>query len=120
MIDLMETKKAESLTRLIEDIIIVYVAGPFRGRTQWEIMQNVRKAEEASLMLWKNGFVAICPHTMTQHFQDECPDETWLNGCIEILKRCDAIYLVEGWEKSEGTLEELRVAEELNLTIMGK
>ena len=97
---------------------VVYIAGPFRAKTQWGIMQNVRNAEDASLRLWKQGYAVICPHTMTQHFQNECPDDIWLKGCIELLKRCDAIYLVHGWRDSEGSIEELKIAKELGLTIM--
>ena len=98
---------------------VVYVAGAFRAKTQWEIMQNVRRAEDASLELWKLGYAVICPHTMTQHFQNECPDEVWLDGCLELLRRCDAIYLVEGWQCSEGSLVEYELAKELGLIIMG-
>ena len=106
-------------TEIKESIKVVYVAGAFRTRTQWGIMQNVRKAEEASLKLWKLGYAVICPHTMTQHFQDECPDEVWLDGCLELLKRCDAIYLVDGWQYSKGSLAEYKLAKELGLIIMG-
>ena len=98
---------------------VVYIAGAFRAKTQWGIVQNVRKAEDASLKLWKLGYAVICPHTMTQHFQNECPDEVWLKGCIELLKRSDAIYLLEGWGKSEGSREELKIAEELGLVVLG-
>ena len=100
-------------------IKVIYVAGAFRAKTQWGIMQNVRKAEDASLKLWKLGYAVICPHTMTQHFQNECPDEIWLDGCLELLRRCDAIYLVEGWQDSEGSLEECELAQELGLVIIG-
>lgn len=100
-------------------IRVVYVAGAFRAKTQWEIIQNVRKAEEASLKLWKLGYAVICPHAMTQNFQNECPDEVWLNGCVELLKRCDAIFLVEGWENSEGSREESKIAGELGLVVIG-
>ncbi len=103
----------------VKSIKVVYIAGAFRAKTQWGIMQNVRKAEDASLKLWKMGYAVICPHTMTQHFQNECPDNVWLDGCLELLKRCDAIYLVEGWENSEGSVEELKIAQELGLVIMG-
>ncbi len=106
--DMIETKPRD----------VVYVAGPFRAKTQWGIMQNVRNAEDASLRLWKQGYAVICPHTMTQHFQNECPDDVWLKGCIELLRRCDAIYLVHGWRDSEGSVEELRIAKELGLTVM--
>ena len=104
---------------IVQSIKVIYIAGAFRAKTQWGIMQNVRKAEEASLELWKLGFACICPHTMTQHFQNECPDDVWLTGCIELLKRCDAIYLVDGWMESEGSLEEYKLARELGLVVMG-
>ena len=103
----------------IKYIKVVYIVGGFRAKTQWGIMQNVRKAEDASLKLWKLGYAVICPHTMTQHFQDECPDKVWLDGCQELLKRADAIYLVEGWQESEGSLSEYKLAGELGLMIMG-
>lgn len=105
---------------IIKYIKVVYVAGAFRAKTQWGIMQNVRKAEEASLKLWKLGYAVICPHTMTQNFTGECSDEVWLNGCIELLKRADAIYLVDGWEKSEGSLVELNIAHDLGMAIIGR
>jgi len=96
---------------------VIYVAGAFRAQTQWGIMLNVRKAEDASLELWKRGYAVICPHTMTQHFQDECPDRVWLDGCIELLKRCDALFLVDGWSNSRGATEEIRMAELLGIPL---
>ncbi len=96
---------------------VIYIAGAFRAKTQWGIMQNVRKAEDASLELWKLGYAVICPHTMTQHFQDECDDEVWLNGCLELLKRCDAILMLDGWIRSRGSCEEYSLADELHIPI---
>ncbi len=113
------TVKTDWLDAFRKPIKVVYVAGAFRAKTQWGIMQNVRRAEDASLRLWKLGYAVICPHTMTQHFQNECEDEVWLNGCIELLKRCDAIYLTEGWETSEGSIKELGIAKVLGLLILG-
>ena len=97
---------------------VVYVAGPFRAKTQWEIEQNVRRAEKASLRLWKAGYVVICPHTMTRYYQNELPDRVWLDGGLELLRRADAIYLLDGWTFSEGSLEEYNLAKELGLVIM--
>lgn len=94
---------------------LIFVAGPFRAPTPWQVEQNVRRAEEASLDLWKIGGVAvICPHTNTRFFQDECPDEVWLTGIMEILRRCDAVFAVPGWSKSTGTMAEIAEAKRLD------
>ena len=114
-----DARKQTEERKIMNHIKVIYIAGAFRAKTQWGIMLNVRKAEDASLRFWKLGYAVICPHTMTQHFQNECPDEVWLKGCIELLKRCDAIYLVDGWQNSEGSLDELKVARELGLIVMG-
>lgn len=97
---------------------VIYVAGPFRSRKntvdQWEQTQNIRRAEEASLEVWKRGHVALCPHLNTAHFQGAVDDDVWLRGGLALLERCDGVLLVEGWEKSEGVCREARRANELN------
>jgi hypothetical protein len=115
---IMETKVLRPVEWAQPPVKVIYVAGAFRSSTQWGIMQNVQHAERASLRLWKQGYSVICPHTMTQHFQNECPDELWLNGMIELLKRSDAIYMLTNWYASEGSREELRVAQELGIRVM--
>jgi len=96
---------------------VVYVAGAYRGKSTWDIHKNVLKAEEVGLQLWKQGFVPIVPHKLTEFYQGECPDKVWLDGCIELLKRCDAIFMVDGWSTSRGAREELKIAEQLGMPI---
>jgi nucleoside 2-deoxyribosyltransferase len=94
---------------------VVYIAGPFRAANHWLIEQNIRRAEEAALEVWTLGAMAFCPHLNTAHFQDVLPDDTWLEGDIEILKRCDAVLMVEGWTNSEGAKREYGVAQEYEI-----
>ena len=86
---------------------VVYIAGPFRGNSAWEIENNVRRAEETALTVWRMGAVALCPHANTRFFSGAAPDEVWLTGDLELLQRCDAVYLTLGWENSTGTFEEI-------------
>ncbi len=94
---------------------VVYVAGPFRADSHWEIEGNIRRAEEYALLLWLEGYAVICPHANTRFYQDVAPDETWLDGDLEIVSRCDIIAMVLGWEKSSGSREELKKARECGL-----
>ena len=96
---------------------VVYVAGPFRGATPWRVELNVRRAEEEALNVWKLGAVALCPHTNSRNFEGECPDSTWINGTLELLRRCDAIFVLDGWKESKGTQGEIAEAEYMGLPI---
>lgn len=94
---------------------IVYVAGPYRAKTHYEVELNVRQAEAASIELWQMGYAVICPHKNTAHFDNLAPDEIWLEGDLEIIKRLqahtDIMVMLPGWENSEGALKEKEIAE---------
>ncbi len=96
---------------------IIYVAGAYRAKTEWGLIQNIRKAEQAAIKLWQEGWAVICPHKNTAHFGGLCPDNTWLDGDLEMLKRCDAIYMLRGWEKSKGATAEHQLAIKMGLEV---
>lgn len=97
---------------------VIYVAGPFRSPTHWGIVENVRRAEAAALEVWKRGAIALCPHLNTANFQGALPDGAWLYGTLELMRRCDAVVLVEGWESSSGTMTEIAEAETLGIPVL--
>ena len=97
--------------------MIVFVIGPYRADSAWEIEQNVRRAEEVALDVWRAGHVALCPHSMTRYYHDALPDEVWLEGMRRLLGRCDGVILLGGYEASKGSLLELGVADEMGLPV---
>lgn len=97
--------------------MVVYIAGPFRATTAWGVEQNVRRAEQAALEVWRLGAAAVCPHMNTRHFHGVLADNVWLDGDIEILKRCDAVLMLDGWEESVGASAECGVAHSTNIPV---
>lgn len=87
---------------------LVYVAGPFRGKTPWDVAQNVRAAEEVGLGIARIGAYPVIPHAMTQHFDKQLSDEFWLNGTMELLRRCDALITTPNWRSSVGATAEVQ------------
>ena len=85
---------------------VVYIAGPFRGPDAWCIEQNIRKAEAVALDVWRLGAACLCPHANTRFFQGAAPDTLWLDGNLEMLRRCDAVLMVDGWQDSSGAQRE--------------
>lgn len=98
---------------------VIYVAGAYRGGSMNKTFQNIMKARDVAQRLWYQGWAVICPHT-NSFFMDESNEgspEIFLPGDLEILSRCDAIYMLKGWRDSEGATGELDLAQKLGLDI---
>lgn len=98
---------------------IIFVSGAYRNKSEWGLWQNIQHASEVARRLWLLGWVVICPHRNTAFFGGEGDEEhwVWLKGDLEILKRCDAIYMLNNWKTSYGARCEFRLAGMLGLEI---
>ena len=86
---------------------VIYIIGPFRGSHSWDVETNVRVAEGMALAVLRLGVAVVCMHSMCRYFTGAVPDETWMKGDLEILRRCDAAITVMGWEGSEFSMTEV-------------
>jgi nucleoside 2-deoxyribosyltransferase len=96
--------------------LVLYLAGPYRGDTE----KNIQNARKEAKLLWEAGYFVITPHLNTQHFEKDCdaPEEVYLEGYIEIMKRCDGVALItEDYSHSAGTVEEVKIANENSLPV---
>lgn len=99
---------------------VFYIAGPFRGPTPWDVVQNIRIAEQAALKVWQSGEgAALCPHLNSANFTGAADDQDFLEGGLELLRRCDGVLLCGEWYKSSGTRAEIREALRLKLPVWG-
>jgi hypothetical protein len=96
---------------------VVYIAGPYTAPNAWAIEQNIRRAEEAGMYVAECGAMPIIPHANTRFFHGTKTAQFWYDGTLELLRRSDAILLVEDWERSKGAREEREEAERLGLKI---
>lgn len=92
---------------------VVYVAGRFTAPNAWEIERNVRAAEEVGMQVAKMGAMPLIPHANTRFFHGTISPEFWYEGTLELLRRCDFVVLVKGWEDSKGVKLELEEAKRL-------
>jgi len=97
---------------------LIYVAGKYRDeRGEWYVESNIREAEALAQFIWINGGIAFCPHKNTEHWGGLLPDEEWIKGDLEILSRCDAIYMLPNWHDSEGAKKEHAFAKEHHIIV---
>ena len=95
----------------------IYISGPMSGLTREEYLRNFREAEKE---LRANGYTRIV--NPIRVWVCRWP---WLYRIVgyrltlwydlQLLKRCDSIYLLRDWEKSTGARREYNVAWHRNL-----
>lgn len=96
---------------------LVYVAGPYRAESTYEIRRNIHRAEEVSAALWAHGVYNVCPHKAMAHLDGVAGDDILSSGTLEMLRRCDAVVLVSGWKRSVGSLREVAHAIEHSMPV---
>jgi len=96
---------------------VVYVAGPYRARAENDVLRNILRSRQVALWIWRHGGVAISPHLNTAFMGGAALDETWLKGDLEIMRRCDGVVILPGWQSSEGTKAELAEARKIGLPV---
>ena len=96
---------------------LIYIAGPYRAASEWKLVQNIRRAEALALEVWHLGHACICPHKNTALFGGAAPDELWLEGDLEILRRCDAVLCTDDWQRSVGACGEVGLARSLEIPV---
>ena len=89
---------------------LIYIAGPFRAATPYEIERNIRRAEDYGLWVAEQGGIPVIPHTMYRFYQYSLPDAFWLEAGIAILRTCAAVAVCvdqECAQSSFGTVGEI-------------
>ena len=79
---------------------VVYISSPFSAEHDWEVRDNVEQAMRVAIRLMSMGYVPIYTHG--NYYLDKIAQseginfsyETWIENCVELLSRCDAmLYL---------------------------
>ena len=97
---------------------LVYVAGPYKGNDGSG--GNIERAEEISLKLIREGYDVFTPHKNTAGYEKytDIPKEHWYDMDLNILARCDMLFVMKGSELSIGVAKEIAFAEKHGIPII--
>lgn len=103
---------------------VVFISGRITAPTSFQMAENVRHARMVSIKLMKRGYAVFCPHLNTVnmggvlHKDPEEDFERWIAMDLELLSRCDIIFMLRGWRQSRGSKREYAKAKELGLEVL--
>ena len=89
--------------------MIIYISGPMKGIKDG----NKKEFAEAEKYLKLRNHTVINPHNITGLSYNDC-----MRKDICEMMKCDAIYMLRGWEKSNGAKCELKIAIDLEMRIL--
>lgn len=91
--------------------MIVYISGAITG-----VENYAQKFQEVEDILTKEGLEAVNP-VKINHDHDKTWESYMKVDIIELMK-CDAIFMLDGWEKSKGATIERNLAITLKMPLI--
>lgn len=102
---------------MMNDIKLIYLAGSLRGNKIKKAI-NMKRAKRWARYFWLQNVAVYSPHLNSGFIDHPKTDEFMLAANREILKRCDAVVVMQGWEKSIGTKLEIAYAKENGIQVI--
>jgi len=104
---------------------VIYIAGKYTGPTHdaksySEIHANIMTARSWAIKVINlGGCIALTPHLNSMHMELDGKNDPafWYEADLELLRRCDAIFMLPNWTDSRGAIEEKKFAERHHIPI---
>lgn len=93
--------------------MIVYISGKITGSNNYEI-----QFEKAEFWLRLKGYKVVNPVKVCKSLVGVFEDKDFYEIDINLLFKCDCIFMLNGWQNSKGAKTELQVAKTLGKKIM--
>jgi hypothetical protein len=101
----------------------VYVAGAYSSPNYIDVLNNMRKGMRAATEILLAGFAPFTPW-LDYHYQLQLREGEFLNVTnyyeysLAWLDVSDIMFVLDGWENSQGTITEIQRANKLNIPII--
>lgn len=94
----------------------IYLAGRLRGNFIQKRI-NMFQAKRMAKKLWRLGFAVYSPHMNSGFVDNPKTDPFIIQANKDFIKDCEAVFVFNKWIKSEGTIEEIKIAHSLDIPV---
>lgn len=98
-------------------IDLVYVAGPYSATTVKGRSKNIKAAWKVGCQVATLGVYPVVPHMNTAHMDKLQDWQWWIDATLELMLRCNAVLMIEGWEASKGARGEEAMAKKVGIPV---
>ena len=95
--------------------MVVYISGKISGRKKEEYMKQFADAEKK---LTEQGYTVINPARVNAEMPESTSYQVYMNMSKTMLEASDIIYMLKGWNLSNGANTELQWALDRGMMIM--
>ena len=99
----------------------IYIAGPYSDDNVIDILHNIRAGIELSTEVFKAGFAPFCPWLDFMYVLMDRRRKLTIDDFYEYstawLKVSDAVLVLDGYENSKGTLNEIEIAKSAGIPV---
>lgn len=102
----------------MEEMILAYISGPISAPDIDTLDANIQRGSNMAKRVWELGYGAHCPHLNTGFAgAEKIPHAQYMAFDLRILRACDVVIMLDGWEKSVVAEMEFREAMTLNIPV---
>ena len=91
----------------------IYISGKITGTTDY-----MTRFGKEDLILKGKGFHVVNPARVCSSLPSDLTHDEYMSICIPLLELCRTIYMLKGYQDSDGAMEELKYAQEHGLDII--
>ena len=98
-----------------------YIVGPYSGNDIITILGNIRRGINKAAVLMREGYAVFCPFLdfLIALMPGEPIDKrVYQANSMAWVECCDIMYVLPGWETSNGAKREIARAEELGIPVL--
>lgn len=97
--------------------LCIYLAHKYTEPEVYKVQRNIDRATLYAQEVAKMGALPLTPGRISTHFEGIQHYQWWSEAYLVLMRRCDAVFMVPGWETSNGAVAELTEALRLGIPV---